>query len=205
MLAQPSHSSLPDPSSSTSSRFLCTSFQPCRSRLTQQQGLQKYFSVQDTCGDCSSQSQPHFDLWMGVPSYSNKTQLNICADGITVSDPTATVIINPNNGYYVDTTALMTGTGVCDTDADYSRTQPVLASGGTTPGNGNTGGPTTLSTVVSSAIPTTSAQSVGGLGLSETTVVGSGSCGWRHHCQGAPCENDNDCGDPFSCVNHVCT
>ena len=135
---------------------------------------------------------------MGVPSYSNKAQLDTCADNITVPNPTATVIINPNNGYYIDTTALMSSTGVCDTDADYSRTQPVLASGGTT-GNG----PTTFSTVVSSAIPSASAQS--GTEALRLTSVGSGSCDYRYHCQGAPCENDNDCGDPFSCVNNVCT
>ena len=99
----------------------------------------------------------------------------------------------------------MSGTGVCDTDADYSRTRPVLASGGTTTGNGNAGGATTLSTVVSSAIPAASAQSAGGLGLSETFVVGSGSCHWKGHCQGAPCKDDNECGDPYSCVNYVCT
>ncbi|CAD6591974.1 MAG: hypothetical protein ASARMPRED_005894 [Alectoria sarmentosa] len=84
--------------------------QPTPSLLTQQQGLQKYFSVQDSCGACSSQSLPHFDLWMGAPSYNNLTQLTTCADGITVLKPTATVIINPKNG----------------------RTKPVLAGGATT-------------------------------------------------------------------------
>ena len=104
----------------------------------------------------------------------------------------------------------MSSTGACDTDADYSRTQPVLASGGTT-GNGKTGGPTTLSTVVSSAIPSASAQSGGGTSGSETlsesrvTNVGSGYCDYKGHCQGTPCINDNDCGNPFSCVNNVCT
>ena len=182
---------------------MCTHFQPSQSRLTQQQGLQKYFSVQDSCGDCSSQSQPHFDLWMGVPSYSNKAQLDTCADNITVSNPTATVIISPNNGYYIDTTPLMSSTGVCDTDADYSRTQPVLASGGTT-GNG----PTTFSTVVLSAIPSASAQSGGAPSGTENlrlTNIGAGSCDYKYHCQGAPCEKDKDCGDPFACVNNVCT
>ena len=168
---------------------------------SRQQGLQKYFSVQDSCGDCSSQSQPHFDLWMGAPSYSNQAELETCADGITVTNPTATVIINPNNGYYIDTTPLMSSTGTCDTDADYSRTQPVLVSGGTTNGNG---GPTTFSTVVSSAIPSPSGQS-GNTEALRLTSVGAGSCDWKHHCQGASCENDNDCGDPFSCVNNVCT
>lgn len=132
---------------------------------------------------------------MGVPSYSDKAELTICADNITVLNPTATVIINPDNGYYIDTTALMSGTGVCDTNADYSRTQPVLASSGTT-GNG----PTTFSTVVSSAIPRAT-----GTEALRLTSVGAGSCDYSHHCQGAPCENDNDCGDPFSCVNNVCT
>lgn len=146
-------------------------------------GLQKYFSVQDSCGDCSSESQPHFDLWMGAPSYNNLAQLTTCADGITVQNPTATVIINPNSGYFVDTTALMSSTGTCDTDADYSRTQPVLASG-------NTGGSRTLSTVVSSATAGASA---------------SGSCAWDGHCQGAPCQTDSDCSNPYPCVNSVCT
>ncbi|KAF6225997.1 hypothetical protein HO173_012627 [Letharia columbiana] len=135
-------------------------------------GLQKYFSVQDSCGDCTSQSQPHFDLWMGAPSYSDLKQLQKCAGGITVTDPTAAVIINPNNGYVVDTTPLMSSTGTCDNDADYSRTQPVLASGGTTGGD---------------------------------STGRSGSCSWEGHCQGAPCQTDDDCSDPFSCVNHLCT
>ena len=64
---------------------------------------------------------------MGVPSYSDLNQLEICADGITVTDATATVIVNPDDGYYVDSTPLMDGSGTCDKDADYSRTQPVLA------------------------------------------------------------------------------
>ena len=134
---------------------------------------------------------------MGVPSYSNKAQLTTCADGITVSDPTAAVIIDPDDGYYVDPTALMSSTGVCDTNADYSRTQPVLASGGSK-GSGTSGGSTTLQTVVSSETSTAATQGGGSGG-------GSGSCGWRGHCEGAHCRNDNDCGDPFSCVNHLCT
>ena len=153
--------------------------QPTPSLLTQQQGLQKYFSVQDSCGACSSQSLPHFDLWMGAPSYNNLTQLTTCADGITVLKPTATVIINPKNGYDVDATALMSSTGRCDTDADYSRTKPVLAGGATT-WSDSTGGSTTLSTVVSAAAPGTSPQSDG-------NDVGSKSCGWDGHCRGAPC------------------
>ena len=164
--------------------------------LTQQQGLQKYFSVQDSCDACSSESQAHFDLWMGVPSYSDKTQLGICAGGITVSDATATVIVDPKDGYYVDATPLMSSTGVCDTNADYSRTQPVLASGGTA-GDVSNGNPTTLSTVVSSAPPRASA----GVGVG----TGSGHCRWRGHCQGAPCQSNTDCGDAFSCVSNVCT
>ena len=130
-----------------------------------------------------------------MPSYANKAQLGTCADGITVSpDPTAAVIIDPDDGYYVDPTPLMSSTGVCDTNADYSRTQPVLASGGST-GSGTNGGATTLTTVVSPASSTPATQ--GG--------AGSGSCGWHGHCEGAHCRNDNDCGDPFSCVNHMCT
>lgn len=66
-----------------------------------------------------------------MPSYSDAKQLTICADNITVQDVTATVLINPNDGYVVDETPLMSGTGACDTHADYGRTQPVLASGGT--------------------------------------------------------------------------
>ncbi|CAF9938152.1 hypothetical protein IMSHALPRED_000685 [Imshaugia aleurites] len=166
--------------------------QPISPPLTQQQGLQKYFSVQDSCGNCSTQSQPHFDVWMGVPSYSNSAQLTQCADGITVVDPTATVIIDPDDGYFVDTTPLMSGTGVCDTDADYSRTQPVLATGGTTERE-DSEGPTTFSTVVSSATPSASAQS------------GGNGCTWTGHCQGDPCRDYNDCFNPYSCVNNVCT
>ena len=136
---------------------------------------------------------------MGAPSYDNKAQLTICADGITVQDPTATVIISPNEGYVVDTTPLMSNIGACDTDADYSRTQPVLAGSGTI-GNSNGEHLTTLSTIVSSAIASASAQSgVGG------NHVGTESCSWTGHCQGAPCQNDEDCFDPFSCVNSICT
>ncbi len=91
----------------------------------------------------------------------------------------------------------MSSTGTCDTDSDYSRTQPVLASGGSPGSNGN-GGPTTLSTVISSAAPQASARA-GGNG------VGSGSCKWKGHCQGAYCWGDDDCGDPLSCINNVCT
>ena len=176
--------------------FLNSNPQASQLMLTQQQGLQKYFSVQDSCDACSSESQPHFDLWMGAPSYSDKTQLGICAGGITVSDATATVIVDPKDGYYVDATPLMSSTGVCDTNADYSRTQPVLASGGTA-GDVSNGNPTTLSTIVSSAPPRASA----GVGVG----IGSGHCRWRGHCQGAPCQSNNDCSDPFSCVSNVCT
>lgn len=168
-------------------------------------GLQKYFSVQDSCGNCSSQTQPHFDLWMGVPSYSNDAQLTTCADGITVLDPTAAVIIHPNNGYVVDATPLMSSTGTCDTDADYSRTQPVLATSGGTIGSGNSGGPTTFSTALSSALPSASAKTskshTGGHGAGSA----SGSCQWPGHCLGASCQTDNDCIDPYPCVNNVCT
>lgn len=165
------------------------------------QGLQKYFSVQDSCGECSSESQPHFDLWMGVPSYSNEAQLSTCADGITVSDPTAAVIINPNDGYYVDPTPLMSSTGTCDTNADYSRTQPVPAGGG-----GGSGSPTTLSTVASSAMPSASAGTGAGSKTSSDARVDdwSGYCSWVGHCRGATCQSDNDCADPFSCVNDIC-
>ena len=129
-----------------------------------------------------------------MPSYSNAAQLTTCADGITVSDPTAAVIIDPDDGYVVDSTPLMSSTGVCDTNADYSRTQPVLASGGSK-GSGTSGGASTLQTVVSPATSTAATQG----------DVHSGSCDWRGHCEGAHCRNDNDCGDPYSCVNHVCT
>ena len=133
---------------------------------------------------------------MGVPSYSNKTQLGICAGGITVSDAAAAVIINPKEGYYVDATPLMSSTGTCDTNADYSRTQPVLTSDGTNDGGSNSK-PTTLSTVASSA-PTGASAGVG-------VGTGSGHCLWRGHCQGAPCQSDNDCGDSFACISGVCT
>ncbi len=103
---------------------------------------------------------------MGVPSYGNKTQLSICADGITVPDATAAVIVGPDEGYVVDKTPLMSGAGVCDTDADYSRLLPGRATGG-----GSTGGSTTLRTVVSSATPSAS----GGSGsLAETGGVDGG-------------------------------
>ena len=134
---------------------------------------------------------------MGAPSYSNVVQLTTCADGITVSDPTAAVIIDPEDGYVVDPTPLMSSTGVCDKNADYSRTQPVLASGSST-GSGSTGGATTLQTVVSPPTPSPPTQGGGGGG-------GSGSCDWEGHCAGAHCRNDNGCADPLSCVNHVCT
>ena len=169
-----------------------------------EQGLQKYFSVQDVCEACNSESQPHFDLWMGVPSYSDGTQLGICAGDITVSDATAAVIVNPNDGYYVDPTHLMSGTGTCDTNADYSRTQPVLASGGAGTGSkgvNSNGSPTTLATVVSPSAST----SAGDGSVSSSKSRGSGHCGWKGHCRGAPCQSDTDCADPFSCVNNVCT
>ena len=60
----------------------------------------------------------------------------------------------------------MTGTGVCDTNVDYSRENVVLASGGTS-GGGNTGAPTTLSTVVSSPAPTPPTQNSGKTSSSE--------------------------------------
>ena len=34
---------------------------------------------------------------------------------------------------------------------------------------------------------------------------GYGDCDWQWHCQGSPCKTYNDCGDPFSCINNVCT
>lgn len=161
---------------------------PTQTDKNTHKGLQKYFSVQDVCGTCTSESSPHFDLWMGVPSYANKTQLNICADAITVSTATATVIVHPNDGYDVDSTPLMTATGTCDTDADYDRTQP-------TGGNGDGSPSTTLSTVVSSP----------SAGVRESKSLGSGHCGWKGHCRGASCGSDTDCADPLSCVNGVCT
>ena len=152
-------------------------------KIKMKKGLQKYFSVQDVCEACSSESQPHFDLWMGVPSYGDKTQLGVCAGAITVSDATAAVIIHPNDGYDVDSTPLMSGTGTCDPNADYSRTQP---SGATSDES-----PTTLATVVSPS--------------ASVSRGGSGHCGWKGHCRGAACRSDDDCADPFFCVNSVCS
>lgn len=86
----------------------------------------------------------------------------------------------------------MSSTGTCDTNADYSRTQPVLAGGGGT-GAGSGESSTTLSTVVSSATPGARAKNK------------SGPCGWVGHCRGAKCQSDDDCADPFSCVSGLCT
>ncbi|KAL5089494.1 hypothetical protein Trisim1_005190 [Trichoderma cf. simile WF8] len=33
---------------------------------------------------------------------------------------------------------------------------------------------------------------------------GSGSCSWAGHCQGATCSTDDDCSDPWGCVNGIC-
>ena len=137
---------------------------------------------------------------MGVPSYDDKTQLGICAGDITVSDATAAVIVNPNDGYYVDSTPLMSGTGACDSNVEYSRTEPVLASGGTGgTGSDSDGSPTTVATVV--WWPSASA----GVGVSASKGRGEGRCGWKGHCRGAACQTDNDCADPFSCVSGVCS
>ena len=102
---------------------------------------------------------------MGLPSYSNATQLVICADLITVSTPTAAVIVNPNNDYSVDSTPLMSVTGTCDTDAEYSRTEPVLVAGGDRNGSPTT----TLATVAAPSASigaggVSSSKSRGGVG-----------------------------------------
>lgn len=33
---------------------------------------------------------------------------------------------------------------------------------------------------------------------------GSSSCAWEGHCFGAPCGSDDDCSDPWECVNGSC-
>ena len=101
----------------------------------------------------------------------------------------------------------MSSSGTCDTNADYSRTQPVLAGGGGGGGGGGgSGTPTTLSTVVSSATPGSSVYTgANNKTLSDARVNDwSGYCGWAGHCRGAKCQSDNDCADPFSCVNDIC-
>lgn len=79
-------------------------------------------------------------------------------------------------------------TGTCDGDVDFGRTRAVSGAVIGTLG-GAAEAPTTLRTVVSAK---------------ESGFAGQGDCGWRGHCRGATCGSDDDCGDPFSCVEGVC-
>ncbi|KKO99572.1 polysaccharide deacetylase family protein [Trichoderma harzianum] len=41
-------------------------------------------------------------------------------------------------------------------------------------------------------------------GSGSTGSGSTGTCSWAGHCAGATCSTDNDCSDPFSCVNGIC-
>lgn len=147
----------------------------------------------------------HFDLWMGPDSYTNYNNLLKCAE--SGGSSSGTVILNPAPGYTVDSTPLMDSSGKCDSNVDYSRTNP--GSGGST-GSGSQSSAaektapssTRLATKTKTAPPSTNTGTAGG---GSSGGGGTGSCSWEGHCKGAPCQTYNDCSDPFSCVNSVCT
>ena len=136
---------------------------------------------------------------MGTPGYTNANELTKCADNITITSG-ATVIVNPNDGYVVDSTPLMSASGVCDTDFDYSRTQPVLASGQQEGSSEDTAQSSSAATALQTVVqqpPATSAAVAQG--------QGKGRCGWRGHCKGAPCMGYSDCAGSLECIDNVCT
>ncbi|KAL7930230.1 hypothetical protein V8C35DRAFT_313313 [Trichoderma chlorosporum] len=53
--------------------------------------------------------------------------------------------------------------------------------------------------------PTGPVNGGGSSGSSGNGGGSQGSCSWEGHCVGASCNNDNDCSDPFSCKNGVCS
>ena len=99
-----------------------------------------------------------------------------------------------------------------------SPSQPESPSGATSTqieaGGGATGAPSstpTSMTTKSKTSPTSASTGKSGTGHSGSgeghgdEKKGYGDCDWQWHCQGAPCKTYNDCGDPFNCINGVCT
>ncbi len=107
--------------------------------------LHKYFIMEDYCADATSEWQSsiwHIDLWADGNSSSNVNQLLSAEYEHTRSS--ATVIINPNSNYSVDTTPFYTN-GSTATAPMYADTipAPIEGSGGDG-GTGGGGGTTTL-------------------------------------------------------------
>ncbi len=150
---------------------------------------------------------------MGPDSYTNYNNLLSCAESGGASD--ATIILDPSPGYAVDGTPLLTSSGTCDSNVDYSRSTPsskgdsVHSSDltGTSPMQPQQSPPSRAATTLATSVlvvaekPSSSAKGgkVGSIG--DASVE---SCDWEGHCKGASCQTYNDCGDPLSCVNGAC-
>ena len=166
----------------------------------------------------------------GVPSYANAAQLTACANNnnnnITIA--TTTVIVDPPDGLrrrFYARSYVRVGRFVM-ADVDYSRTQPVsgggVGSGGQQSGGGNAGGRDVQPSArrvrkrrrrmqeEEEEVPRRRDITDGRFAAVRDELGGvqrfsQGRCRWRGNCKGAHCMSDNDCAEPFSCVNNVCT
>ena len=100
-------------------------------------------------------------------------------------------------------TAASTATSVEIAMLPASSTQPEPTDMITQPKSPNVKSTSSISP--SSGAVSTSSDNAGSGSGSTGPGKGVGNCDWQWHCQGAPCNTYNDCGDPFSCINYVCT
>jgi len=76
--------------------------------------LQKYFIMEDLCGQCSkdwANGKCHMDMWIGPQASVNPHGLAACEDHVTQSS--TPIYVNPPNNFQVDTTPIFSSSGQC--------------------------------------------------------------------------------------------